>query len=78
METKEKIIEALENNPINTIRQAIGYLENNSNLEVEEIHYKWKVTSLDNDDFKAHFSSDEQLIEWAREERDKIEVAENE
>ena len=71
MDTKEKIVEALDKNGISNVQDAIDYLEK-INLEVAEMPEKWRVLSKDSV-FETRFKDDKELIEWAREERDKIE-----
>ena len=72
--TKEQIVEALDEKGIKDIGEATDYL-NTIGCEVTEITHKWGVFD-DNSDFK--FETDEEFIKWAREQRDEIEVAENE
>lgn len=71
-ERKQQILDALDNETIQNIYDAIDYLENKDGLDVEEVSYKWKVTSCNGEVFS--FQDDNELIEWAREERDKIEA----
>ena len=71
MKTKEKIIEALKEEGITSVWKAIKYL-NKIGLRVEENEFKWEVET-DNREF-FRFRDDEELIDWARKERDKIEV----
>lgn len=75
--TKEKIVEALDKEPINTIEEAIEFLTEKDGAErVEEINVKWEVDFGDREAFK--FSSDDELIDWAREQRDNMRETENE
>lgn len=78
-EIKEKILDSLDNKtPINTIEEAIKFLGEKDNLIVEK-QSKYKVYSKGyTDNFEAEFYFDKELIEWAKEERDKIEEAKNE
>jgi len=73
--TKEKIIEALDKNGISNVNEAIKYLKN-LDLDVFKNQFKWNVETKSGAIF--HFTDDKELIEWAKEERDKIEEAENE
>ncbi len=70
MDTKEKIIEALDEDGISGVGKAIEYLES-LDMEVLENPNKWEVE--DNNGNVFRFRDDYELIEWAREERDKIE-----
>lgn len=82
--TKKDILEALGKDPINSVEEAIKFLEDKDGLETQEVSIKWVVTeplSFGEDWRKAEdvfdFSTDEDLIEWTREQRDNIEEAEN-
>jgi len=84
-EVKAKILETFEKYPIKNVEQAIKFLEDEDGLETEEVNIKWVVTSplSYGEDWKRaegcfEFANDESLIEWAKEERYKIEEAENE
>lgn len=71
MKTKEKIIEALDKKGITSVCKAIEYLDSigfGTNLNV----FKWEVISDNGGVFL--FKDDEELIDWTRKERDKIEV----
>lgn len=70
MDTKEKIVEALDKNGISNIQDAIDYLSN-CYMDVFENKFKWDVETSNG--IILHFKDDEGLIDWAREERDKIE-----
>ena len=74
MDTKEKIIEALDKNGISDVSDAIDYLES-LKMDVFENQFKWDVETENG--VTLHFTDDEELIEWAREERDKIEGVED-
>jgi len=64
-------------NEIEDIDEAIDFLSNNTRLDIEEITHKWEVTSQDSKNYKAEFYSDKELINFANEEKDKIEEAED-
>lgn len=76
METKEKVAEALDEQGITDIQEAIEFLAENDGVEdVRKVNVKWEVDFGDREPYK--FPDDESLIEFAQQERDKIMEAEN-
>ena len=53
--------------------EAIKWLEENENLEVEEITSKWKVKDLDDYRGNCYFENDEDLIRWIEAQKEDIE-----
>ena len=74
MDTKEKIIEALDKDGISNIQDAIEYLYKKC-MDVFENKFKWDVETRNG--VTLHFRNDEELIEWARRERNQIEGVED-
>ncbi len=70
MDTKEKIIEALDENGIKDIDDAIEYLHS-LKIDVFENQFKWEAETPNGT--ILHFTNDEELTEWAKEEKYKIE-----
>lgn len=68
-ETKQKILEALDIEGISNIDEATKFCYEKEGAEaVDEVNVKWEVHFEDSEPFR--FSSDKELIEWCREQRD--------
>lgn len=80
MGKKEDIVETLKNGKIEGVMDAVNWLkQNNWNVDRKEI--KWVVhdgfVDIDRADKIFQFRDDESVIEFAREERDKLKKGEN-
>lgn len=66
---REKIVEKLGKYPITNVDEAIRFLEEKDGAEeIKEVDWKWEVQFEDGEPYK--FYSDENLIEWCKEQRD--------
>lgn len=77
-EIKENILEKFKKIPIVNIDEAIKFLKEKEGADrVEEVNVKWEVGFKDGER-PLQFYSDEDLIEWCKEQRDAYWSDENE